>query len=123
MFGPGYDGSLNYVVRVLRNAGYDPQITPFNFPFWEEAAPPVLNQVTRTATSYVPGDASLRRRARRRLTSDTPGVDFMSIRLAERHAQRRPSGAGSRDRDPARRAAAGRVGERMPDAEDYAIRG
>ncbi len=70
MFGPGYDGSLNYLVRVLRNAGYDPQITPFNFPFWEETAPPVLNQVTPTAKSYVPGDAS---------TSDTPGVDFISM--------------------------------------------
>jgi hypothetical protein len=70
VFGPGYDGSLNYVVRVLRRAGYDPQVTPFNYPFWEETSPPVLNQVTPTAKNYVPGDPS---------TSDTPGVDFISM--------------------------------------------
>jgi len=70
IYSPGYTGSLNYVVRVLRNAGYDPEITPFNFPFWEETAPPVLNQVTPTAKNYVPGDPS---------TSDTPGVDFISM--------------------------------------------
>jgi Zn-dependent M28 family amino/carboxypeptidase len=70
VFGPGYTGSLNYVVRVLRNAGYDPQVTPFNYPIWEETSPPVLNQVTPTAKSYVPGDAD---------DSDTPGVDFISM--------------------------------------------
>ncbi len=70
IYSPGYTGSLNYVVRVLRNAGYDPEIIPFNFPFWEETALPVLSQVTPTPKSYVAGDAS---------TSDTPGVDFISM--------------------------------------------
>ena len=36
VFGTGYEASLDYVVRVLENAGYNPQVTPFNFPFWEE---------------------------------------------------------------------------------------
>jgi Zn-dependent M28 family amino/carboxypeptidase len=70
VFGEGYDGSLDYVVRVLRRAGYDPQITPFNFPFWEETSPPVLNLVSPTAQSYVPGTAE---------QSDTPEVDFISM--------------------------------------------
>ena len=58
IFGRGYAGSLNYVVRVLRNAGYEPEITPFNYPFWEESAPPVLNQVAPTPTTYRPGTAA-----------------------------------------------------------------
>jgi Zn-dependent M28 family amino/carboxypeptidase len=70
VFGPGYTGSLNYVVRVLRNAGYDPQITPFNYPFWEESAPPVLNQVTPTAKTYTPGTAE---------QSGTPDSDFITF--------------------------------------------
>ena len=63
VFGPGYTGSLNYVVRVLRNAGYDPQVTPFNYPFWEETAPPVLNQVTPDGEALYAGHAD---------DSDTP---------------------------------------------------
>ena len=92
VFGPGYTGSLNYVVRVLRNAGYDPEITPFNFPFWEETAPPVLNQVTPTPKTYVPGDRLHQRHAGRRLHLDAG--------LAHRHARQRPGGAGRRHRDP-----------------------
>ena len=32
VFGTGYTASVDYVVRVLERAGYDPQVTPFNFP-------------------------------------------------------------------------------------------
>ena len=70
VFGTGYTASLDYVVRVLERAGYDPQVTPFNFPFWEETQLPVLNQVTPTAKTYVPGTAA---------QSDTPDVDFISM--------------------------------------------
>ena len=70
VFGPGYTGSLNYVVRVLRRAGYDPEITPFNFPFWEESAPPGLNQVAPTPTTYRPGTAA---------QSGTPDSDFITF--------------------------------------------
>ena len=101
MFGPGYTGSLNYVVRVLRNAGYDPEITPFNFPFWEETAPPVLNQVTPTPKTYRPGDRGAERHARLRL--------HHVRRLAHRDARQRAGRAGRRDRDPEPR----RHGERL----------
>jgi Zn-dependent M28 family amino/carboxypeptidase len=55
VFGTGYEASVDYVVRVLENAGYNPEVTPFNFPFWEESALPVLSQVTPTAKTYRPG--------------------------------------------------------------------
>ena len=58
VFGTGYTASLDYVVRVLENAGYNPQVTPFNFPFWEETALPVLNRVTPAPPkTYRPGTA------------------------------------------------------------------
>ena len=34
MFGGGYAESVDYVVRVLERAGYDAQVTPFNYPTW-----------------------------------------------------------------------------------------
>jgi Zn-dependent M28 family amino/carboxypeptidase len=70
VFGTGYTASVDYVVKTLRRAGYDPQITPFNVPFWEETQLPVLNQVTPTAKPYRPGTAA---------QSDTPDVDFISM--------------------------------------------
>jgi len=58
VFGTGYTASLDYVVRVLENAGYNPQVTPFNFPFWEESQLPVLNRVTPAPPkTYRPGTA------------------------------------------------------------------
>lgn len=70
VFGTGYTASVDYVVRVLERAGYDPQVTPFNVPIWEETQLPVLNQVTPTAKTYRPGAAA---------QSDTPVVDFISM--------------------------------------------
>jgi Zn-dependent M28 family amino/carboxypeptidase len=70
VFGTGYTASVDYVVRVLERAGYDAQVTPFNFPIWEETQLPVLNQVTPTAKPYRPGAAA---------QSDTPDVDFISM--------------------------------------------
>ena len=80
MFGPGYTGSLNYVVRVLRNAGYDPEITPFNFPFWEETAPPVPQPGRRP-----------RRRPIGRATAAHSGTPDVRLHLVRRLAQRRRS--------------------------------
>jgi hypothetical protein len=70
VFGTGYTASVDYVVRTLERAGYEPQVTPFNFPVWEEPVLPVLNQVTPTAKTYRPGTEA---------QSDTPDVDFISI--------------------------------------------
>ena len=58
VFGSGYQESLDYVVSTLRDAGYNPKITPFNFPFWQETKPAILNQVTPTAKTYRPGAAA-----------------------------------------------------------------
>jgi Zn-dependent M28 family amino/carboxypeptidase len=68
--GGGYTDSVNYVVRVLRRAGYDAQITPFNYPVWEETALPVLNLVAPAPKTYRPGTEA---------QSDTPDVDFISF--------------------------------------------
>ena len=70
VFGTGYTASVDYVVRVLERAGYEPEVTPFNFPIWEETQLPVLNQVTPTAKPYRPGTEA---------QSDTPDVDFISM--------------------------------------------
>ena len=44
VFSSGYTASLDYVVKTLKDAGYKPTIDMFNFPFWRETAPPVLNR-------------------------------------------------------------------------------
>src|SRR3954465_11478294 len=48
VFSPGYAESLDYVVKTLKDAGYNPKVTPFNFPIWKESKPPVLNMVSPT---------------------------------------------------------------------------
>ena len=60
VFSPGYQESLDYVVSTLRNAGYKPQVTQFNYPIWSEAQAPVLNQVSPTAKTYRPGTRPIR---------------------------------------------------------------
>ena len=70
VFSTGYQESLDYVVSTLEEAGYDPQVDQFNFPVWEESKPPVLNMVSPTAKTYVPGDAS---------DSDLPTADFITM--------------------------------------------
>jgi len=70
VFSSGYRESLDYVVSTLKEAGYQPQVTQFNFPVWSESQPPVLNQVTPTPKTYVPGDAE---------DSDLPTADFITM--------------------------------------------
>src|SRR5690242_18648071 len=36
VFSPGYAESVDYVVSTLREAGYRPQVTKFNYPTWGE---------------------------------------------------------------------------------------
>jgi Zn-dependent M28 family amino/carboxypeptidase len=66
----GYTASLDYVVKTLKSAGYKPTIDMFNFPFWRETAPPVLNRVTPTPKVYRPGSAE---------TDGSPDVDFITL--------------------------------------------
>jgi Zn-dependent M28 family amino/carboxypeptidase len=70
VFGPGYQESLDYVVNTLRASGYNPKVTPFNFPFWQETKPPVLNMVAPTPTTYKPGTAA---------DDGQPTVDFITM--------------------------------------------
>ena len=57
-------------MKTLKSAGYKPTIDMFNFPFWRETAPPVLNRLTPTPKTYIPGSAE---------TSDQPTVDFITL--------------------------------------------
>ncbi len=70
VFGTGYTASVNYVARVLERAGYEPQITPFNYPIWEETQLPALSLVTPTPKTYRPGTAA---------QNDTTEADFISM--------------------------------------------
>lgn len=56
---PGYAASRDYVVQKLRDAGYTPQVQSFDFPFFSENSPSVLEQVSPDATTYTPGDFSV----------------------------------------------------------------
>ena len=70
VFSTGYQESLDYVVSTLKAAGYNPQVNQFNFPVWEESQPPVLNMVSPTPKTYVPGDED---------DSDLPTADFITM--------------------------------------------
>ena len=70
VFSTGYQESLDYVVSTLKAAGYNPQVNQFNFPVWNETKPPVLNMVSPTPKTYVPGDAD---------DSDLPTADFITM--------------------------------------------
>ena len=102
VFGTGYTASLDYVVRVLENAGYNPQVTPFNFPFWEEigAAGPQPGH-TGAGEDLPAGHRGAERHNRLRL--------HHVRRLAHGGARRRAGRAGRRHRDPE----PGRHGERL----------
>ena len=70
VFGGGFTESVDYVVRVLQRAGYDPQVTPFNYPLWEETQLPAINLVAPTAKTYRPGTSA---------QDNSPDVDFISF--------------------------------------------
>lgn len=70
VFSPGYQESIDYVVSTLRDAGLRVEVDEFNYPVWEESQPPVLNQVSPTPTTYVPGDAE---------DDDQPTADFITM--------------------------------------------
>ncbi len=70
VLGNGYTESVAYVKKVLRRAGYSPQEIQFNFPFWTETAPPVLNRVSPTPKTYRPGTAD---------DDGSPDVDFITM--------------------------------------------
>ena len=50
---PGYTASVDYVAGKLRDKGFQVTVQDFLFPFFQELAPPKLEQVSPTAKSYV----------------------------------------------------------------------
>jgi Zn-dependent M28 family amino/carboxypeptidase len=50
---PGYTASVHYVVNRMSRAGYRVRVQPFTANLFEENAPPELEQVTPTPTTYV----------------------------------------------------------------------
>ncbi len=52
---PGYDASADYVVERMTAAGYDVEVIPFDFDFFQVIGTSTFEQATPTATSYVDG--------------------------------------------------------------------
>jgi Zn-dependent M28 family amino/carboxypeptidase len=52
---PGYDASVDYVVKTLEAAGYDPEVLPFNYFAYGVIGPSALQQVAPNAITYVEG--------------------------------------------------------------------
>ena len=52
---PGYDASVDYVVKTLRAAGYDPEVQPFDYLAFEAVGPSTLQQTAPNAVTYVEG--------------------------------------------------------------------
>ncbi|MQA06409.1 MAG: M20/M25/M40 family metallo-hydrolase [Streptosporangiales bacterium] len=53
---PGYDESADYVADLLDAAGYQVTRQPFDFPFFQETAPPEFERVAPDARTYVEGE-------------------------------------------------------------------
>jgi Zn-dependent M28 family amino/carboxypeptidase len=70
VFSGGYTETLKYIRKTLRRAGYSPQTIDFNYPFWTETAPPVMNIVSPTPKVYRPGGEA---------DNDSPNVDFITL--------------------------------------------
>src|SRR3954447_15632032 len=71
VFSPGYTESLDYVVQTLRDAGYSPKVTPFNYPVWKETKPAVLNLISPApGKTYRPGTEA---------DGGSPNADFITM--------------------------------------------
>lgn len=52
---PGYDASVQYVVRRAKRAGYKVTLQPFDFLLVGDASPPILQRITSPAQSFADG--------------------------------------------------------------------
>lgn len=52
---PGYEASVDYVVDQLEDAGYDPEVQSFTFPFFQILAPTVFEQTAPDTRVFVEG--------------------------------------------------------------------
>src|SRR5688500_14892192 len=53
---PGYDASVQYVVRRAKRAGYKVTLQPFDFLLVGDASPPVLQRITSPAQNFADGN-------------------------------------------------------------------
>ncbi len=53
---PGYKASVDYVKKVMEDAGYDVTIQPYKFTYYAYTAIPVLRELSPTAHDFVVGD-------------------------------------------------------------------
>ena len=67
---PGFTASVAYVRERMQRAGLNTKVVQFDMPDWQENAPPVLQQLTPTDTTYTPGAAA---------DDDNPAVDFIAF--------------------------------------------
>ena len=67
---PGFTASVAYVRERMQRAGLNTKVMQFDMPDWQENAPPVLEQLTPTPTTYTPGAAA---------DDDNPAVDFIAF--------------------------------------------
>src|SRR5204862_6698131 len=49
---PGFDASVDYIVEQLEAAGYDPVVQTFDFPFFQETAPPEFQRTSPSPRTY-----------------------------------------------------------------------
>lgn len=52
---PGYDASVDYVVRTLRDAGYEPELHRFRLAVSRERVPSTLERVEPSPAAFAPG--------------------------------------------------------------------
>jgi hypothetical protein len=57
---PGYDRSVDYVARKLRGSGYSVTLFPFDFAFFRELTPAVLEQTSPTRRPTRPAPSPTR---------------------------------------------------------------
>jgi Zn-dependent M28 family amino/carboxypeptidase len=67
---PGFTASVAYVRERMERAGLNTKVVQFDMPDWKENAPPVLQQLTPTNTTYTPGGAA---------DDNSPAVDFIAF--------------------------------------------
>jgi Zn-dependent M28 family amino/carboxypeptidase len=70
---PGYAASVAYVRETMERAGWNVSISQFNMPQWRETAPPVMQQLTPTAKTYIPGTGA---------DDDSAAVDYITFEFS-----------------------------------------
>lgn len=78
---PGYQASVDYVVEKMTAAGYDVTIQEFDYPFFEENSPAILEQIAPTPTVYeyfgLEGFATMTYSGSGDVTAMAEGVDLV----------------------------------------------